>query len=133
MKALKWIVILLVVYAGIVTLFESLLGYFQPANESTLSITTFDADGQSHTRVLARIELDGKLFVAANHWPRGWYNEARANPAVEATVDGRRGSYTAVPVTDSEHDTVNNARPLGLGFRLLTGFPPRYFLRLDPR
>jgi hypothetical protein len=32
-----------------------------------------------------------------------------------------------------EHDRVEREHKHGLGFRILTGFPPRYFLRLDPR
>ena len=42
MKALKIVVIVALVYVGIVVAFESLLGYFQPANASTVIITTID-------------------------------------------------------------------------------------------
>jgi hypothetical protein len=38
-----------------------------------------------------------------------------------------------VPVVGEEHARVDADNRLGLGFRILTGFPPRYFLRLDPR
>jgi F420H(2)-dependent quinone reductase len=132
MKSVKWIVILFAVYVGIVVVFESLLGYFQPSNEGTLTITT-TADGESRDRVLARVEVGDKLYVAVNHWPRNWYYRALAHPDVAVTKDGVTGSYVAVAVEDpAEYDTVNRARPLGLGFRFLTGFPPRYFIRLDP-
>jgi len=45
---------------------------FQPENigGETIVITTTDADGESHERVLSPIDDDGRLFVAANHWPR---------------------------------------------------------------
>lgn len=132
MKAVKIIAILVLVYAGIVVAFESLLGYYQPQGQSTLVITTSDADGEPHARVVARLETDGKLYVAANHWPRAWYHQALDNPKVQVTMDGATGEYLAVPVSDAEHSRVDGAHPLGIVFRILTGFPPRYFVRLDP-
>ncbi len=133
MKAAKIIAIVLVVYVGIVIVFESLLGYFQPANQSTLVITTTDADGASHSRVVARLRSNDQLYVAANHWPRAWFRQTSTNPAVEIEMDGVRSSYTAVPVAGEEHDRVDDDNGLGFVFRVLTGFPPRYFVRLEPR
>jgi hypothetical protein len=133
MKVLKIVAIAVLVYVGIVVAFESLIGTLQPSGASTLVITTYDADGTAHDRVVSRLESEGHLYVAANHWPRAWYRRARANPAVQATVDGAKRDYRAVPVTGAEHDRVNGAHALGVGFRILTGFPPRYFVRLDPR
>ena len=133
MKALKVIAIGILVYAGIVIAFESLIGYFQPAGGSTLLITTFDGDGTPHDRVLSRLESDGQLYVAANHWPRAWYNRALENPAVQVTLGDEKGDYRAVPVTGVEHDRVDDGNSLGVVFRVLTGFPPRYFVRLDLR
>ena len=133
MKAIKWIVILFVVYVGIVAAFESLIGYFQPASETTLVITTTAEDGTTNDRVLARLESNGQLYVAANHWPRAWYEQALESPNVQITFAGEQGSYVAVPVSEDEHERVDGDNRLGTVFRLLTGFPPRYFLRLDPR
>ena len=133
MKALKIVAIVALVYVGIVAAFESLIGYLQPDSGATLVITTFDGSGASHDRVVSRLESDGKLYVAANHWPRAWYRRALANPEVRTTVDGAKADYRAVPVTGTEHDRVAADHPLGVVFRILTGFPPRYFLRLDPR
>ncbi len=133
MKAVKLIAILFLVYVGIVIAFESLLGYFQPAGETTLVITTTAEDGTPNDRVLARLESNGQLYVAANHWPRAWYNRALEDPNVEVTLDGEKGNYLAVPVADEEHDRVNGENRHGMMFRILTGFPPRYFFRLDPR
>ena len=48
------------------------------------------------------------------------------------TSGDERSEYVAVPVTGEEHDAVAAAFPLPFAFRLRTGFPPRYFLRLDP-
>lgn len=133
MKVLKIVAIVVLVYVGIVVAFESLIGYFQPADGSTLVITTFDGDGTPYDRVLSRLESDGQLYVAANHWPRAWYNRALDNPEVQVTLDGEKGRYRTVPVTGVEHDRVDGDNSLGVFFRILTGFPPRYFVRLDPR
>ena len=132
MKAVKIIGIIVLVYVGVVAIFESLLGYYQPANEQTLVITTANADGVSSDRVLARIESEGNLYVAVNHWPRTWYYKALDNPQVQITIDEEKKDYLAVPVEGAEIEQVDNARPLGIGFRILTGFPPRHFVRLDP-
>jgi hypothetical protein len=133
MKIVKYAAVAFLVYVGIVVAFESMIGFFQPAGGTTLVITTFAADGAPHDRVVARLASDGKLYVAANHWPRAWYRRALANPDVQATVDGAKGDYKAVPVSGEEHDRVDSSNKLPVFFRVLTGFPPRYFLRLDPR
>ena len=135
MKAVKIVSIVVLVYVGIVVVFESLIGVLQPASESTLSITTFDGDGTPHDRVLSRLESNGQLYVAANHWPRAWYTRALENADVEVTLDDSKGKgeYRAVPVAGAEHGQVDNENSLPLVFRFLTGFPPRYFVRLDPR
>ena len=88
MKALKIVLILLAIYVGIVVAFESLLGYFQPAGQTTLVITTTYEDGTTNDRVLAKLESEGQLFVAVNHWPRAWYGNVKERPNVQVTVDG---------------------------------------------
>src|SRR6266436_8304862 len=108
MTALKIIAIAVLAYVAIVVAFESLLGFTQPTAGSTLVITTFDKDGTPHDRVVSRLETDGHLYVAANHWPRSWYHRALQNPEVQATVDGKKGAYRAVPVTGMEHDRVES-------------------------
>ncbi len=132
MKALKIVTIVLLAYVGIVVAFESLIGYFQPTAGAILVITTFEGDGTPHDRVVSRLESDGQLYVAANHWPRAWYNRALENPELQATLGGEKGDYRAVPVTGVEHDRVDDENSLGVVFRILTGFPPRYLVRLDP-
>jgi hypothetical protein len=133
MKALKIVVIVMLVYVGVVVAFESLIGYFQPTAGSTLVITTFDADGTPHERVVSRLESGEQLYVAANHWPRAWYERALENPDVQVTHAGERGDYRAVPVAGAEHDRVDGDHRLPAIFRVVTGFPPRTFIRLDPR
>jgi uncharacterized pyridoxamine 5'-phosphate oxidase family protein len=133
MKPLKIVAIVAVAYVAIIVAFESLIGYFQPADGSTLVITTFDGDGAPHDRVVSPLESDGKLYVATNHWARAWYKRALDNPEVHVTLAGEKGVYRAAPVTGVEHDRVADENRLGIALRILTGFPPRYFVRLDPR
>lgn len=133
MRALKIVVILVLVYVAIVAGFESLIGWLQPSGGPAIVITTFDPDGTAHDRVVSRLETDGKLYVAANHWPRAWYRRALANPDMQVTVDGEKRDVRAVPVEAAEHARVDSQNRLPFVFRILTGFPPRYFVRLDPR
>jgi hypothetical protein len=133
MKAVKILGVVVVLYVGLVVAFESLLGYAQPGRERSVVIVTVDPDGTKHDRVVSRVDSDGKLYVAANHWPRAWFKRALANPDVEAKIDGALGNYVAVPVESDEEARVNADKPLPLMIRILTGFPPRHFLRLDPR
>lgn len=133
MRAVKILVTLAVIYVGVVVTFESLLGYFQPADANTMVITTFDGEGQGADRVVARLQSNGELYVAANHWPRAWYRAALANANVQITFDGTTTPYRAVLLEGDDHDRVNAQHALPLAFRILTGFPPRYLMRLDPR
>ena len=131
MKILKIISIsLVVVYVGLVILFESWLGYSQPTNTNSLVITTFD-DQEGKKRVLSAVNNDSKLYVSANHWPRAWYRQALSNPNVEVAYKGEKNSYLAVPIEGKEHEKLMKDHAHPLTFRILTGFPPRYFLRLD--
>lgn len=132
MKVVKWVVVAALVYVGIVVLFESLIGYFQPENQGTLVITTTDGDGNVSERVLSRLESDGRLYVAANHWPRAWYRQVLANPRVQVELEGHKRAYTAVPVEGEEYQRVTDEHELGPVVRFLTGFPPRRLVRLDP-
>jgi hypothetical protein len=132
-QALKVAAVVIVLYVLIVASFESLIGFLQPAGGATLVITTFGPDGTRHDRVVSRLETGGHLYVAANHWPRAWYRRALRNADVQATLDRETRNYRAVSVTGAEHDRVESEHGHGITFRILTGFPPRYFLRLDPR
>ena len=133
MKIARIIGGLLLAYVAVVATFESLLGVFQPVNQSTLTITTSDEAGSMNERVLSRLESQGRMYVAANHWPRAWYKQTLKNPHVVIGIGDETKNYLAVPVSGAEHDQVDSDNSLGFGFRVLTGFPPRYFVRLDER
>jgi hypothetical protein len=133
MKAVKILLIAALVYAGIVVAFETLIGTLQPTPEGTIVITTTEPDGTTYNRVVTKLESDGQLYVAVNHWPRAWFERAVANPDVRVTMDGTTSDFRAVQVTGAEFDRVNTEHALPFVFRVLTGFPPRLLLRLDPR
>ena len=125
----------LVVYALLVTAFETWLAISQPESNQTITITTTNEAGQKHDRVVSRIYYEGALYVAANHWPRAWWRHTLKNPEVDVTTQDITSPYMAVEVypAGDEHTAVDNNNPLPLFFKILTGFPPRYFIRLDPR
>lgn len=134
----RWIriaVIVAAVYVLLVVAFESMLGYFQPSGGDSIVIVTTDDTGNSHERVISRRDIDGNLYVAANHWPRQWYGHAIERPQVGVATDigGAAQPYLAVPLAGDELERVAEIYDAGLVFKFLTGFPPRRFLRLDPR
>jgi len=125
-------VLLVLVYVGQVIVFETRLGVNQPQNQSTIVIATFDDSGNRHERVVRLVEIDGKAYIAANHWPRAWYHQALDNPAIEVMMEDRFEPYVAVPLQGAEENRVRSIYTVNFAFRFRTGFPPRYFLRLDP-
>lgn len=138
MKVLKWLGVIFGVYVAFVVAFETLfLGWYQPKLGTTglpmLVITTTDESGATRDRRLARFETDGKVYVSAHHWPRGWHKQALKNPNVSAEIDGVVADYLAVPVGGKEFEQVAAEHPLPLSFLIVMGFPPpREILRLDP-
>jgi len=132
-KLLKIALLLVAVYIGIVVIFESMLGYFQPETQTTLIIKTQNSNGQTSNRVLQQLTSDGQIYVAANHWPRAWYKDALAQPDLMATINGVTASYHVTAVSDAEHERLSSEFAPSIWFKVLTGFPPRRFVRLDPR
>lgn len=137
-KILKWSAVsvgaLLLLYVGFVAYAEARLGYLQPQGRTSIQIAVFNGAGERHERVLRLEVIDGKNYIAANHWPRAWYRQARANPEVEIKMPGRDfAPYLAVPLEGSELARVKEEYSFGFQARFRMGFPPRRFLRLDPR
>jgi hypothetical protein len=138
MKALKRVGVVIAVYVGFVVAFETLfLGLYQPKLEDNplpmLVLTTTDDSDVSRERRLARFETDGRVYVSAHHWTRGWYSRALKNPNVRVETDGAVADYIAVPVDGEEFERVAAEHPLPLRYLFLMGFPPpRDILRLDP-
>ncbi len=122
----------LVAYVGLVVVFETSLGLFQPETGDTIVITTTDAQGVSSDRVLGRDFAGGRHYASVNHWPRAWYRNALVNPRVQVTMDRKTADYVAVPIDDEEHERVAAEIGNGIVFRIMVGFAPQRFLRLDP-
>ena len=122
----KKIAIVVIAYASVVILFESLLGYYQPQSDGTLTITTNSA-GSRMTGCCPESSPTSSYTLRPITGP---VVKTPVNPEVTVT-DGETKAYTAVAVAGNEHEQVD--QPLPLAFRALTGFPPRYFVRLDPR
>ncbi len=136
-RAVKILVIVAGLYVGLVVVFESLLGYFQPRGEENLVVTLTEDDGSKTQRVLSLFESQGELYLAANHWPRGWFNQVKEQPEVHIEFGGahsaQSGDYRAVLVQGADHDRVLADNRLPFFARFLMGFPPREFMRLDAR
>jgi hypothetical protein len=126
------ICVLAAAHTGCVT---AIVAAFQPENigVETMVLTTTDAEGKSHERVLSPIDHDGRLFVASNHWPRAWYRRALERPEVSVTRNGETTDYRAVPVSEQERERLLDESGFPRVAYLFTGFAPRQFLRLDPR
>ena len=139
MKPIKYLFVLLLLallgWAGYVTWFEAWLGYAQPMRETSIELATFGEAGDRRERVLSPREVDGNIYIAVNHWPRGWYTRALAIPEVEVRLPGSDtfAPFTAIPLEGAELERVEEAYPVPLNFKIRTGFPPRRFMRLDPR
>jgi hypothetical protein len=138
-KRTKWSLIavggLFLVYVASIIWFEAQLGLNQPQGSTSLVIATFSDGNERHERVLRLEQIEGSNYISANHWPRAWYRQALDNPDVEVKMPGG-GSfapYLAVPLEGAEEERVREIYDFGFGFRFRTGFPPRYFIRLDPR
>ncbi len=127
--------VLLLAYVGSIVWFEAQLGMNQPQGGTSLVIATFNDDNERHERVLRLEQIGGENYIAANHWPRAWYKQALDNPNVEVKMPGNDSfePYLAIPLQGSEEERVREIYDFGFEFRFRTGFPPRYFLRLDRR
>lgn len=130
---LKIVGVTLSIYVGLVAVFPGAIGYFQPNMEDAIRIITTDSKGQERERLLAAYWWNDKLYVGSNFWLRGWYNHALENSGVQVTINGKRGSYTAVPIVQGmEYDQLSAAYAMGFVDSVLCGFASSKFLRLDP-
>jgi len=123
----------LVGYGAFVLMAELLIWRFQPEMDGGVTIYATGADGNTVERNLAGFEYDDRLYVASNHWLRHWYQLTIKNPEVDITRDGVRGPYKAVVVTGDERVGLARAYKMGFILRLVCGFAPSKFLRLEPR
>jgi hypothetical protein len=139
-KALKVAGIVAAAYVVIVIAFEVFVvvvgkreaeAGVQPGGDYLVLTTT--VRGKRYDTVVAGVVSDGHVYVAANHWPRSWYERVVTNPEVEVTRGDEHMACVAVPVTGAELARIERDYRMPFLIRFLTGFPPRAFLRLDQR
>ncbi len=119
-------------YVAFVGVMEAVIGTIQPDMEGGVVLATTDTAGETKTVTLAGFEFEDQLYISSNHWLRGWYKRARANPEVEVTIDGVPTARIAVPIDGAERERVAEAYRMGFVLRFVCGFAPSRFLRLDP-
>ena len=119
-------------YVVLLLVLEGVIWKVQPEMEGgvTLHVNTGDT---TIKRRLYGLEYDNKLYVSSNHWFRKWYYAILENPHIEVERAGKVGAYTAQPIEGDEHNRVVDEYNMGFTLRLLCGFAPQRFLRLDPR
>ena len=120
-------------YVTLVIVFETLLGIMQPQAEETIVLISFNDDNEPFDRVVSRLERNGEVYVAVNHWPRAWARRIQRNPYVQITFKGETRDYTALMLEGAEHDQAAIDFEVPFAFKFLTGFPPRYFFRFEPQ
>ncbi|MBM89576.1 MAG: hypothetical protein CMQ41_14490 [Gammaproteobacteria bacterium] len=122
-------------YVAWVVEFEYSLGTNQPMGGNSIVIATYNDVNERHERVLSLRKVNGNDYIAANHWPRAWYHQALDNPNVEVKMAGSEEfeAFLAVPLEGEEDALLREEYALSFRSRAQMGFPPRYFLRLDPR
>ena len=71
--------------------------------------------------------------MAVNHWPRAWARRLQRNSDVQISYKGITSDYSAVVLTGDEHEQGKIDFSVPFSYKFMTGFPPRYFVRLDPK
>ena len=89
----KVLLIVLAIYIGIVVIFESWLGYSQPQGEGMVIINTTSDEGATSGRVVSLLNSNDNLYIARNHWPKRWYDQALANPEISIESAGTTNNY----------------------------------------
>ncbi len=129
-----WIVgIIFLGYVCIVALAEVAIRVFQPDMDGGITLFVTDGQGGDIKRNLAVLVHNEALYISSNHWVRKWYYAVLKNPDVEGIRHGERAAYTAVPINGQEWISVSRNYKMGLVLRMVCGFAPSRFLRLDPR
>ncbi len=124
----------IIAYLVILLFVEVVVWRIQPAMDGGVMLI-IPGDGDAlMKRTVYGYRHDGTLYVSSNHWFRSWYRAALRQRDIEVLAEGldepRR--YTATIVAGDELSRVREGYNMGFFLRLLCGFAPRKFLRLDP-
>jgi hypothetical protein len=139
MRIVRIAAILIGVYIALGLALDAAIGYFQPQQETTAVLRTFDDEGRPHDTVLTLLDDGGTLWVESGHWFRGWYHRLRRNPEVELIRGGEAQAYRAVPVEAPEtvervEELMGKGRRTGYYVsRAMLLFAPIKPVRLDRR
>lgn len=123
---------ILVGYVAILLATEVLVWRVQPAMDGGVRLAIRSDDGEQIERTVYGHIFDGTLYVSSNHWFRSWYRAALKNPEIDVIRDGESQPYRASVVVGEEHSRVLQSYNMGFFLRLLCGFAPSKFLRLEP-
>lgn len=132
MHLLEIFAFLLATYVTLLLALELFIWKLQPDMDGvvTLHIGFVERD---ISRKLYGFRHDEKLYVSSNHWFRGWYRACLECSELQVESSGALATYTATAITGTEERDVSQAYGQGLFLRMLCGFAPRRFLRLDPK
>ena len=116
------------------------IGYFQPQDNGTAVVTTFDSSGAAFDTVIRPVKSEGgQIWLLSGQWFRSWYTRALENKKIELQIDGITTTYWAIAVVDEQEiadvlkirfEGVSNTR-INIG-RFLFLFAPVKIIRLEP-
>ncbi len=132
MAFLEVLASIIIGYFLLLLLLEAVIWKAQPSMDS--GVTLFiNQGGTVFARKLYGFDYHNKLYVSSNHWFRQWYYAILEEPQIAVEHAGAIKPVTAVPIDGEELSEVAREYKMGVVLRLMCGFAPRRFLRLDPR
>lgn len=131
MTILEVVLAVTVGYFTLLLLLEAVVWKAQPNMENAVTLFVHQGDDVL-TRKLFGFEYNDKLYVSSNHWFRQWYHAILKNPQIDVEHAGDVKPFTVVPIEGDERAEIAREYKMGFVLRLMCGFAPRRFLRLDP-
>lgn len=122
---------LVIVYIALLLLLELAIWKLQPSMDSGVTLLIGSEDTVTSRKVYG-FEHEGGLYVSSNHWFRSWYHAVLKNPIIDVECSGKIKPYKAILLEGDDRERIANAYQMSLIFRLLCGFAPRRFLKLEP-
>ena len=138
-KVVVVVSVLLGIYVVLGLAFGGAIGHFQPQDDGTKVLKTFDSNGNAHETVLRPVEdKEGQIWLLSGQWFRGWYNRALENSDIELQGNDNIVRFRAIPLEDMEEfDRViqlrtNGASSAAIYFqRAMLLFAPVKILKLE--
>lgn len=130
MSVLEIGIVLAAAYFLLLLILELTIWKVQPDMDGMVTLH-IGRDERRITRKLYGFDYNGKLYVASNHWVRRWYYAAIDKAEIEVERAGNVTRRTAVLIDGDEESEVSREYGQGLLLRIMCGFAPQRFLRLD--